>query len=110
MQFATMVVVLAVMQTAYAVHGDRLTYGLLALLVYAGTLTLMIAMELISVEFGLAHLWMILALVAGVTIWFSLLLLRDEVLSLGQLTAVVGIWGLYALAYLFTLDIGGLLR
>ena len=31
-------------------------------------------------------------------------------LSLGQLSALVGIWGLYALAYLFSLDVSGILR
>ena len=107
MQFATMVVALEVMQTAYASKGDRLTYGLLGLLVYGCILTLLIAMKLVSVDFGLAHLWLTFALIAGASVWFIALLWRDRVLSVGQLALIVGIWGIYALAYAHTLNISG---
>lgn len=107
-QFATMVIALAVMQTGYAVYANRLTMGLLFAIVYVSALVIAVASKGLPVEVGLAHLWGLFIIVAGATIYCTLSLMRNNVLTASQMALLGGIWLIYVIAYMYTLSDAGL--
>ncbi len=100
-QFSTMVVFLAVLHTTYALYSDRLSFGMLWLMLYACVLPITIAMKLVPVSVGVNHVWLATGLIAVGAVYFIYSLAKERVMSAGQLLEFVLIWILYALAYFY---------
>ena len=107
-QLSTMVACLATFQAIYVLYSDRLTFGILGLIIYACILPPFIAAKVLPLSFALAHLWIGSCLIAAGSIWLIYSLARHRIMSILQISAFVSIWILYAVAYFYLLGEDGL--
>ena len=107
-QLATMVAFLAATHTLYALYSDRLTFGVLGICVYTGVVPIVVAADGMPIAVAMAHIWPVIAIIVAGTLYFAQSMLKSGVLTSGQLSVLVLAWGLYALAYAYLLNEGGL--
>ena len=104
-QFTTMVAFMATLHTTYALYLDRITFGVLVVVVYLSVLAILVSTKVLSVSFGIGHVWLGTGLIAAGAIYFIRSLLSNRILSVGQTSALVFGWVLYALAYFYRLGL-----
>jgi len=102
-QFSTIVAFMATLHTTYALYADRITFGVLGLLLYSCVLPILLATKVVPVSFGLGHVWPWMALMMAGAYYFLYSMAKNSVISVGQITVFVFLWFLYVLAYFYLL-------
>ena len=108
-QFCTLVAFMAVLHTTYALYSDRLTFGVLGLIIYASVVPPLIATKIVPVSFGLNHVWLVTGLIAAGAGYLIHALAKNRIMKPGHIAVFVFGWILYALAYFYLLEADGAL-